>query len=185
MINSMSQKPSAAPLDVSRNTAAQADFTLACAGATAKGVAVLPLGNPGQFNLRQIMNDALEQNGGEPLNQIVVNHTQGGPFMGMPGLIQYSVQQKHIAEGGTMALLGAAYRPQQLQHFADQNPGIKIAYQDPRTPKGVTVYEHGKEPRVDPEGSISDGGFGKRGCGTTPGYTPSESKPAEVSMGLI
>ena len=182
MTGSITNNPSAAA-QVS-NRPVQADFTLACASADEKGVVVLPLGQPGEFNLRKIMADALEKNGGEPLDQIVIRHNLGGPFMGMPGLIQYSVQEKHIAEGGTFAMMGAVYDPKQLQHFADENPSIKIAYQDPRRPKGVTVYEHGKEPRFDPEGTISDGGFGKRSCGTKPGYDPG-AESTKISSRLI
>ena len=171
MINSIQNGHSAAA-QVS-NQPAQPDFLLACASASAKGVAVLPIGRGSERDIKKILDNALALNNNKPLDQIVFTHNRGDPDFGILNVISLFKDSGFIAESGTFALKGASYDPMILQEAADRNPGLKIAHQDPLQTKGVTVYEHGKKPRFDPKGSISDGGFGARGgCGTKPGYHP-------------
>lgn len=169
----------------SRENRLQTDFMLACATGSTKGTGVIPIGKPGEHNLKAIMAENIAANGGEPLDQIVATHSQGNKLMGLPGLVSFYKQQKYIKDDSTFALLGGYYHPKALQDVADKNPGMKFAFQQHNHEKGVTVYEHGKEPRFDPEGSISDGGYGSRSCGTKPGYTPGMNESTKTSSRLI
>ena len=182
MMNSIQNSPSAVAQVSTRPV--QSDFTLACASGSAKGTGVIPITTESGFDLPAILKDHVATNGGKPLEQIVATHW-GSNISNLPDAVNWLKKEGFLAENGTLSLLGGDYKPEALQSVVDKNPGMTIVYQADATEKGVSIYTQGQKPQSDPAGEISDGGFGRRGCGTKPGYTAPENESTKISSRLI
>jgi hypothetical protein len=75
-----------------------------------------------------------------------------------------------LAEGGTIAMPDdATIHPDEFQKAADLT-GATVVIQGVGRERGITIYEKGKEAVHEPNGGVSDGGFGLRGgCGSEAG----------------
>lgn len=151
------------------------DFLIACGGRSVPGVAVIGLGynaNSGD-EVNQILRDAKEQNGGQPLNEVVMS------FMGaeMSNIAEFApslVTDGDIKPGGTLAFTSGGDIPASDFQTAANNSGLRIVVQD-EDGSGVTIYEKGKQPARDEDGTVSRGGLGTRSCGGTPGVNLGDS----------
>lgn len=157
----------------------QASFNIACGGGSPPGTAIIgrELGANDPQTVRAELDKHLQaevkRNGGKPLDSVIVtDKLMRGRRTYDPALVA-DVAKKYLKPGGQIGFAQSpkfASAPKDLQAIADKT-GLKITTGDSgpsELPSGTVTYQKGKSPVKNPQGQITDGGYGLRGCGTPP-----------------